>query len=481
MARVLGRVRLSRSTEESTSPERQREIIEGWATANDHTVIGWAEDLDVSGSVDPFDTPALGGWLKAPKLHDWDILCAWKLDRISRRSIPMNKLFGWVIDNDKTLVCVSDNLDLGTWIGRMIANVIAGVAEGELEAIRERTKASHRKLRELGRWPGGKPSYGYQAVEREDAAGWQLVPDPGSSPVVSKIVDDVLAGASVESVAAKLTAAGELSPADYIRHRSGEPTRGGPWRGQSVLKMLRSKTLLGYVTHNGVTVRDAEGVPVLKGPALVTQQRFDQLQHELELRTKQKTNNRTSRASPLLGVALCAECEAPMHFRGQTIRGKRYRYYYCRTGRHGRQVRAEQIEELVEQGFLWELGDSNRREKVFVPAENHQIELEGARRAVEEITPLLGTMASTTVLSSLTEQLRALDSRIKQLEALPVSESGWKYVDLDETYGQAWSTADTEGRRQLLLKAEITALVILHDQDLRFDLRGFDVLEKLSR
>ncbi len=51
--RVLGRIRLSRMTEESTSAARQREIIEMWAKSNDHEIVGWAEDIDVSGSVDP--------------------------------------------------------------------------------------------------------------------------------------------------------------------------------------------------------------------------------------------------------------------------------------------------------------------------------------------------------------------------------------------------------------------------------------------
>ena len=61
--RVLGRLRLSRATEESTSIERQREVIQQWSDMHGHTVVGWATDLDVSGSVDPFDTPQLGDWL----------------------------------------------------------------------------------------------------------------------------------------------------------------------------------------------------------------------------------------------------------------------------------------------------------------------------------------------------------------------------------------------------------------------------------
>jgi DNA invertase Pin-like site-specific DNA recombinase len=87
--RVLGRLRLSRST----SIPRQREIITQWADANSHTVIGWADDIDVSESVDPFDTPQLGKWLNK-RASDFDIVACWKLDRLGRNAIQLNKMFG---------------------------------------------------------------------------------------------------------------------------------------------------------------------------------------------------------------------------------------------------------------------------------------------------------------------------------------------------------------------------------------------------
>ncbi len=62
--RVLGRIRLSRDADETgTSVERQREAIEQWSAMHGHTVIAWAVDSGVSGSVDPFETPEMGPWL----------------------------------------------------------------------------------------------------------------------------------------------------------------------------------------------------------------------------------------------------------------------------------------------------------------------------------------------------------------------------------------------------------------------------------
>ncbi|AEJ93574.1 serine integrase [Mycobacterium phage Airmid] len=491
--RVLGRIRLSRVMEESTSVERQREIIETWARQNDHEIIGWAEDLDVSGSVDPFETPALGPWLTDHRKHEWDILVAWKLDRLSRRAIPMNKLFGWVMENDKTLVCVSENLDLSTWIGRMIANVIAGVAEGELEAIRERTKGSQKKLRELGRWGGGKPYYGYRAQEREDAAGWELVPDEHASKVLLSIIEKVLEGQSTESIARELNERGELSPSDYLRHRAGKPTRGGKWSNAHIRQQLRSKTLLGYSTHNGETIRDERGIAVRKGPALVSQDVFDRLQAALDSRSF-KVTNRSAKASPLLGVLVCRVCERPMHLRQHhnKKRGKTYRYYQCVGGvektHPANLTNADQMEQLVEESFLAELGDRKIQERVYIPAESHRAELDEAVRAVEEITPLLGTVTSDTMRKRLLDQLSALDARISELEKLPESEARWEYREGDETYAEAWNRGDAEARRQLLLKSGITAAAEMKGREARvnpgvlhFDLRiPEDILERMS-
>ena len=124
-------------------------------------MIGWAQDLNVSGSVRPFEAPGFAPWLDQ-RASEWDIVCAWKLDRLGRNAIQLSELFGWCNDHGKILVSTSESIDLSSWAGRMLASVIAGLAEGELESIKERTRASRAKLRSLARWPGGKPPFGPQ-------------------------------------------------------------------------------------------------------------------------------------------------------------------------------------------------------------------------------------------------------------------------------------------------------------------------------
>lgn len=85
--RLFPVIRLSLVTENTTSPERQLEKIAQFAQLGDHVLVPVTDadyDLDVSGTVSPFDRSGLGPWLREDRLELWDALCAATLDRISR-------------------------------------------------------------------------------------------------------------------------------------------------------------------------------------------------------------------------------------------------------------------------------------------------------------------------------------------------------------------------------------------------------------
>jgi hypothetical protein len=63
--RALIEIRLSNETEESTSPERQREQDEAYCGIMGWDIVHVCRDLDVSRAVSPFDRGDLGKWLTA--------------------------------------------------------------------------------------------------------------------------------------------------------------------------------------------------------------------------------------------------------------------------------------------------------------------------------------------------------------------------------------------------------------------------------
>lgn len=447
MLRVLGAVRLSRLTEESTSPARQRERVDWWTSGQDARVVGIAEDLDVSGAVDPFERDSLGRWLSDNPPEPWDVLVAWKLDRISRSSMDTERLLRWCLDRDKRIVCVDDGIDTSTQMGQVWVKLASIFAEVERNAIKERTAKGKAALRKTGRWGGETIHYGFKAERRQD--GWYLVQDETAVGIIRQIVAKVLDGDSIASIADWLTETGVPTPRDRQREIKGEPTQGKKWNSQTLFKMLGSKTLLGYTTYNGEV--DTE---VLKAPPILATEEFRTLQHSLESRRHSKTNNRTSNASPLLGVALCLECEKPFHHRAQNVNGKRYRYYYC-AEKHGQAIKAETLEELLEEEFLDQVGAVEIHEEVYVPGSDSSAELESAVFALEELTDAMSRAASKTARQRLSERIARLDARIAELEAEPSEPARVELRPTGRTYAQEWADRDQDERRKLLQRSGI--------------------------
>jgi site-specific DNA recombinase len=449
--RVLGRLRLSVFTDESTSIERQREIIEQWASTNDHTIVGFASDIDVSGSIDPLETDEFGDWLnnRAP---EFDIVCAWKLDRFGRNAIHLSKLFGWCLDHDKVLVSCSESIDLSNWAGRMLASVIAGLAEGELEAMRERQRGSRQKLRTDARWPGGRPPYGYRSVKAD--VGYRLQVDPDAAAVVERIVQAVIDGTGLARVARDLNHDGVRPPADHHRVTTGKQDTLGVWRQEPIKLMLQSPSLRGYAHLKGMTLRDDHGEPVrLVDPGLVTDDQWMLIQAQLA-RT-QGTPRQRGESAPLAGVAACYFCGTMLTL---TRQKQKYRYYRCPRACSSL-IPADELETLFKETFLSDYGDDDVVERVWVPGDSRETDLREAVAALDELTVQLGRMTSTTAKQRLQRQLAATDARILELEQAPLSEARWEYRSTGQKNRDAYVNGTPTERRHLLKREGVTVKV----------------------
>jgi site-specific DNA recombinase len=75
-------VRLSRKTDETTSPERQRAACEALCEARGWEVVAAEEDIDVSGFSCGLDRPGLQRILT--RLAELDVIVFFKIDRLAR-------------------------------------------------------------------------------------------------------------------------------------------------------------------------------------------------------------------------------------------------------------------------------------------------------------------------------------------------------------------------------------------------------------
>jgi DNA invertase Pin-like site-specific DNA recombinase len=186
MARVLAGVRLSRVTDESTSPERQLAAVHRWAKSQGHDVVGQAVDLDVSAyKVAPWQRPEIGDWL-ANRTAEFDVIAWARPDRAVRRMADMAKLGEWAKDYRKALAFCSGPggalvLDMASGpVSELIAMVLAFAAQLEAQSIKERTLDSRAALRALRRYAGGWTPFGYRPSSNEAGNGART-PCPGLS------------------------------------------------------------------------------------------------------------------------------------------------------------------------------------------------------------------------------------------------------------------------------------------------------------
>lgn len=111
--------------------------LERWAQAQDDPII-WYTDK-VTGT--NMDRP---GWNKledAVRTGKVKTIVVWRLDRLGRTASGLTKLFDELRERKVNLVSIKDGLDLSTPAGRLMANVLASVAQYETEVRKERQAA----------------------------------------------------------------------------------------------------------------------------------------------------------------------------------------------------------------------------------------------------------------------------------------------------------------------------------------------------
>jgi DNA invertase Pin-like site-specific DNA recombinase len=86
-----------------------------------------------------------------------DTLVVWRLDRLGRTAKGLTCLFEDLVRSKVNLISLKDGLDLVTPAGRLMANILAGVAAYETEVRAERILAGQVAARLRGvRWGGSR-------------------------------------------------------------------------------------------------------------------------------------------------------------------------------------------------------------------------------------------------------------------------------------------------------------------------------------
>jgi site-specific DNA recombinase len=470
--RVLAGIRVSRSTDESTSPERQLAAVQRWAESKAHQIVGQAVDLDVSGyKKAPWERPEIGGWL-GQRAAEFDIVAWARLDRAVRRMADMSRLAEWAKQHQKTLAFCSGPggtlvLDMSSGpVAELIAMVLAFAAELEAQSIQERVTDSRAYLRQVARFAGGWVPFGYRKVELPGGKGWVLEHDPVYAPMLTSMADDVIRGIPANQIAKRLNEAGIPTSRVIERLRNGilvldgdgdngsgdEATR-PIWRAGVVIDLLRSRLACGITEYRGQVVRDADGLPKRFSEPIISDEKWRQVQYVLS--QAGRPQSRRHNGALLLRVAYCP-CGSPLYASRPVVRGKLYNYYRCYaraqgSGCPGRNISAKWLDEQAETIFLNQVGHVEILEKVTIPGDNHATEL---ARIGQAMTDLVSERYVRNIVRDDYDALMArLETEHARLAALPAEPDRIEQRSTGRTFAELWEVSDIQERRRLMLDA----------------------------
>jgi DNA invertase Pin-like site-specific DNA recombinase len=126
--------------------------LERWASAQGEPVMYYKDRF--TGKT--LDRP---GWIKlqaAIECGEVSKVVVWRLDRLGRTAKGLTALFDDLRERKIGLVSLKDGIDLSTPAGRMLANVLASIAQFETEVRAERVRAGQQAAKAAGKSIGGR-------------------------------------------------------------------------------------------------------------------------------------------------------------------------------------------------------------------------------------------------------------------------------------------------------------------------------------
>lgn len=250
------------------------------------------------------DRPGYKAMLKAAQAGEFDVIVAWKEDRLYRgmyAAIPLSELLD---EKGKALEIelVKETFD------RKMVGVKAAVGKIEVDNIRERTMMGRKARLEKGQLPGGNQvKYGYKRVDKH------LEMEEPEAEIVHQIFAWYIAGENTMSMRRRLIA-------------MGTPTRKGElWSKRTIKKIV---TFEGYATGKIPTTLDGETF-YLPAPPIITMETWDKAQ---KVRIGNKVKARNVKNDYLcVGLVYCvcgwkAEAKSQVRNKYENLVG----YYRCR-------------------------------------------------------------------------------------------------------------------------------------------------------
>ena len=230
---VYARVSTQEQAVEGTSLEHQSEQLEKYCESQGWVIAGKYTDPGYTGKDD--NRPGLKQLLADAKLHTFEKVVVYKLDRLTRKLRLLLELEEKLKEYGISLHSVKESLDTSTAMGRTVFQMLGLVSEWERDTFIERSKAGRIQRYREGCWGPGRPPFGY-TYDRETK---KLVINEEQARIVRRIYDEYAKGKSMWGIA------------NLFNDEKIPPRRSGKgWRNSQVRDVLSDPVYKGMQVVN---------------------------------------------------------------------------------------------------------------------------------------------------------------------------------------------------------------------------------------
>lgn len=154
----IGYIRVSTWREEKISPELQRTAIEAWARRTHKRIVGWIEDLDMTGR--NFKRKIMKG-IEAVERHEANGIAVWKYNRFGRNDLGIAVNLARLEKIGGQLQSATEDIDASTAVGKFNRSILFDLAVFESDRAGEQWKEAHAHRRAMQLPATGRGRFGY--------------------------------------------------------------------------------------------------------------------------------------------------------------------------------------------------------------------------------------------------------------------------------------------------------------------------------
>ncbi len=364
-------------------------------------------------------------------------IIAWHTDRLHRSPVELEAFITFCEQHAVEIRTVqAGEIDLATASGRMVARMLGAAARHEVEHKSERIKRAKVEKALAGRPNGGRRAFGWEPDG--------LTPREDEAARIRQMVDQVIAGVSLQEITRDLTASG-------VRTVTGKTS----WRAVSVRHALLSPRHAGLAQYHGEIVGEGEW------PAIVDRDKWEACRKILLSNPRTWTERSGSRVRWLgSGIYICGTCKTPLMRVTGSAKGRRI--YVCRNPEKrnyvGRHVARDQVQldEYVTATLIARLSQPDALDLFVREQDQHDVgALQLESRALAERLDGLAEMyaagqITTAQLAAGTDKIRARQADVDaELAAAAVTDPLGALVGADDI-AAAWERLPMGVQRGIL-------------------------------